>query len=261
MDNCGGCTGNENVKFCHDHTTRLEQDLNDTANVIADLRVTMARMDKGADSIGSGGPAGSKPPINLDALDRYEQIREVLTGWATQLEGRAYLLLVRTEDVAAYLLSRVELIRRQDWAHDLLDELAEAMTAARMVTDRAADKISLGLCGADLDGASCTDTVTAITGAAIGRCRTCGTTRDVRAHQTERIAQAWHVQAPLPAILRALKQSGHLNIPVKRAEHWVQRGKLHPVAGSLFTPAAVMEAYRDTPTGRKTIPALSPTNA
>lgn len=256
MEECGACTGEANVKLCHEHTTRIEQDLAETDSVLGDLRTTMARMDKGADSIGGGGPAGSRPPINLDALDRYEQLRTVLTGWATQLEGRTYLVLVRTEDVASYLLANIEKVRLTEWAYDLLDELAQAMTEARRATDRAADKISLGTCGEVFEGVTCTDTVTAVTGAAFGRCRTCGATVAVKAYQLVRIEQAWNVQAPLPQILRALKQSGHLNIPQKRVEHWVQRGKLFPVIGSLFTPAAVMEAFYQTPTGRKTRPEI-----
>ena len=252
MEECGACTGEANVKLCHEHTTRIEQDLAETDSVITDLRVTMARLDKGAASVGGGGPAGSRPSINLDALDRYEQLRAVLTGWATQLEGRAYLTLVRTQDVASYLLANIEKVRVAEWAYDLLDELAEAMEAGRRATDRAADKISLGMCGAVFEDVTCTDTVTAVAGAAFARCRTCGTTVGVKAYQLVRIEQAWNIQASLPSILRALKQSGHLNVPQKRVEHWVQRGKLHPVAGSLFTPAAVMAAYYQTPAGRKT---------
>src|SRR5438067_5190589 len=102
MSDCGACTGESNTKLCHDHTSRLEQPLAETESVIDDLRTTMARLDKGATSIG-GGHTGSRPPINLDAMDRYEQLRAVLTGWATELEGRTYLALIQTKDVASYL--------------------------------------------------------------------------------------------------------------------------------------------------------------
>ncbi|ASN20690.1 hypothetical protein [Arthrobacter sp. YN] len=69
------------------------------------------------------------------------------------------------------------------------------------------------------------------------------------------IASAWHITEPLPHILRALKHSHHLSIPLNRVERWVDRGKLQPTArtkrGNLFTPAAVIEAYRGTPTGKR----------
>lgn len=246
MDECGACTGETNVKLCHDHTTRIEQDLAETDNVIGELRVTMARMDKGAASIGGGGPAGSRPPINLDALDRYEQLREVLTGWASQLEGRAYLVLVRTEDVASYLLANIEKVRLAEWAYELLDELSQAMTEARRATDRAADKISLGLCGAVFEDIVCTDTVTAITGATMARCRTCGTTRNVKDHQDDLLGKAWHVRASLPRLYRALREGGHLpGVSQKRVEKWVERRKLSPAIPfkAQYTAAAIMDAY------------------
>jgi hypothetical protein len=246
MSNCGACTGETNIKLCHDHTTRIEQDLAETDNVIGELRTTMSRQDKGADSIGGGGPAGSRPPINLDALDRYEQLREVLTGWATQLEGRAYLVLVRTEDVASYLLANIEKVRLAEWAYELLDELAQAMTEARRATDRAADKISLGICGAWFEGIRCTDTITAIVGATLGRCRTCGTTVDARERQEDLIGQAWHVRGTLPEILRALKAHGSVNIPLERAKKWVQRGQLVPGPDGKHSPASIREYYLTT---------------
>lgn len=251
MEECGACTGGNNVKLCHDHTTRIEQDLAETESVIHDLRVTMARLDKGADSIGGGGPSGSRPPINLDALDRYEQLRAVLTGWATQLEGRAYLVLVRTEDVATYLFSNIEKVRLAEWAYDLLDELAQAMADARRATDRAADRISLGSCQASFEGIRCTDTVTAVTGAAFARCRTCGNSVNVREHQDAMIGQAWHVRGDLPEILRALKAHGSINIPLERAKKWVQRGKLIPGPDGKHSPASIREYYLTTRHGKE----------
>jgi hypothetical protein len=247
---CGGCTGEANVKLCPSCRDVLIQDLAETDSIIGDLRTTMARQDKGADSIGGGGPSGSRPPINLDALDRYEQLREVLTGWATQLEGRAYLVLVRTEDVASYLLANIEKVRTAEWAYDLLDELRDAMNAARMATDRAADRISLGMCGEAVEGIVCTDTVTAITGAAYGRCRTCGTSINVKAYQLTRISAAWHVRGNLPEILRALKAHGSVNIPLERAKKWVQRGKLIPGVDGKFSPAEILDHHRATKQGQ-----------
>lgn len=251
---CGACTGEANVKFCHDHTTRIEQDLAEVDNVIANLRVSIARQDKGAQSVGGGGPSGSKPPLSLDALDKYEQLREVLTGWAIQLEGRTYLILVKTEDVASYLFSRIEKVRLAEWAYELLDELGEAMEAARRATDRAADKISAGRCQTVINGERCPDEVTAIVGQTHARCRTCGATVDIHERQQQLLADAWHVRAPLPQILRALKHGKHATLPMTRVEWWIKKGKLSPAEGNLYTAAAVMHAYWQTPSGRKVAP-------
>jgi hypothetical protein len=251
MNNCGACTGETNTKLCHDHTTKLEEQLAEVDDVVENIRISIERQDVGAASIGGGGPAGSKPPVNLDALDTYEQLRAVITGWAVALQGRTFYVLVKTEEAASYLFSSIELIRTTEWVYELLDELTEAMTRARAATDRALDRISLGPCTQTFNEIRCGDTVTAITGAAIGRCKTCGAKVDVRAHQQALISEAWHVQAPLPNILRALRQSGHLTVPQKRVEHWVQRGTLLPAGRGKFTPAAVMEAHRNSRAGRK----------
>lgn len=246
MSDCGACTGETNVKLCHDHTTRIEQDLAEVDNVIANLRVSIARQDKGAPSVGGGGPAGGRPPLNLDALDKYEQLREVLTGWAIQLEGLTYLILVKTEDVASYLFSRIEKVRTVEWAYELLDELSRAMNAARAATDRAADKISVGKCGTVINGEPCPDIITAVQGQSHGRCRTCGNTVDVLDYQQARFKAAGHVRAPLGQLVRALRSAGHLpGVSLKRVENWVARGKLSPVIPfvALYTASDVMDAY------------------
>jgi len=111
MSDCGACTGEINIKLCHDHTTILEQNLAEVDDMVDNLGVSMARLDKGAASIGGGGPTGSKPPINLDVMDRHDQLRAVLAGWATALEGNNIFHRVSTKDVASYLFTRIDEIR------------------------------------------------------------------------------------------------------------------------------------------------------
>ena len=249
---CGTCpkTTGDGMHLCHDCTQTLAHHLAGLTATIAELRTTMARQDTGTPSVGSGSTT-PQPAINLDALEAYEQLREVTVGWAVALQGRAFYWLTVTEDAGTYLHQNLDLVRRQDWAPDLARELAAAIKQAVQVTDRAADKISLGRCQTITEGIRCPDTVTAIQGHTTGRCRTCGTTVDVHQHQQWLITEAWHVQAPLPAILRALKHSGHLNIPITRAENWVARGKLAPVRDKLYTPAAVMEAHKNSRAGKR----------
>jgi hypothetical protein len=250
---CGVCTAETPTGYtlCERDAGNLERHLAELDNTIAELRTTMARQGVGGPSNGSAGSTSPQPAMNLDAFDAYEQLREVTVGWAVALQGRAFYWVAKTEEAASYLLTNLDLVRRQDWAPDLATELAAAVRGAVQATDRAADKISLGRCQTTIDGIRCPDTVTAIAGHAHGRCRTCGTTVDVKEYQAWMISEAWHVQAPLPQVLRALKHSGHLNIPLKRVEHWVQRGKLVPVRDRLFTPAAVMAAHKNSRAGKK----------
>ena len=213
----------DGVTLCHDDTARLEQDLAELDSVWEDLQTTVARLDRGAASVGGGGGGGSRPPVNLDALDKAQQLRVVLTGWAQLLPG-----LRPTGEppaVASWLLSRVREIRKQDWAGDLQTELRDALNACRLATDRAAERIRLGPCADGAAGFPCQGTMTAIKGASTGRCRTCGATCDVREWQQWMIREAWAASGALPVILRALKEYG-LRITPKDAENWAARGKL-----------------------------------
>lgn len=224
------CTGTDcdvdltaGLTLCHQHTTWLEDDLKAVPGVWAELRVTAERRDAGADSLGTSGPTGSKPPANLDALDRGQTLRVILTGWASHLPG-----LRPTKDndgflpvrMSTWLLRETQRIRTMDWAGDLQRELREAITDARKATDRAADRISLGQCSDE-----CPGTMTAIAGASTARCRECGTTAAVNDRQAWLITEAWHVAAPLPHIIRALRTL-HIFIKPKDAKNWVARGKL-----------------------------------
>jgi len=251
---CGTCGAAIRAEYhlCHDHTVPMEQHLNDLPDIIAELRTTMARQDAGADSLG-GGSTTAQPAINLDALDAYEQLRAVIIGWAVALQGRSFYFITTTEEAGAYLLANMDLVRRQYWAPDLAVELAAAVRRAVTTTDRAANKISLGECGNVFEGVTCTDTMTAVVGEAYGRCRTCGATVNVHDHQRALIDAAWGVRDTLPAILRALKKSGHGSIPLDRAEKWVERGKLAPVIPFLrrYTARDVLATYEQTPMGKR----------
>jgi hypothetical protein len=207
---CGVCTAETQTGYtiCWDHAAPLQQHLAELDNTIHELRITMARQDVGGPSNGSAGSTTPQPSMNLDAFDAYEQLREVTVGWAVALQGRAFYWITTTETAGSYLLTNLDMVRRQDWAPDLATELAAAVRGAVQATDRAADKISLGRCQTIIEGIRCPDTVKAIAGHTTGRCRTCGTSVDVHEYQQWMISEAWHVQAPLPAVLRALSSPG-----------------------------------------------------
>lgn len=252
---CGFCTAEipAGYTICWDHTAPLQQHLAELDSTIQELRTTMARQDVGSPSHGSGSTT-PQPAINLDALEAYEQLRTVIIGWAVTLQGRAFYWIATTETAGSYLLANLDMVRRQDWACDLAAELAQAVRGAVNATDRAADKISLGPCRNVFEGIRCPDTITAIKGEAWGRCRTCGETVNVHDHQRAMIDAACGVRDTLPAILRALKTSGHGSIPLDRAEKWVKRRKLAPVIPfvRLYTARDVLAAYELTPMGKRT---------
>ena len=250
------CTGGEHptnaqgVTLCHNCTTYLEADLRAAAFLWGDIQTTCARLDVGAASVGSSGHKAAQPAANLDALDKAQTLRVVLGGWASHLAT----LHPAGDPVktALWLLTQITEIRKQDWAGDLKQELRDAVNACRLSTDRAAERISLGQCSTE-----CPGIMTAIVGSRVARCRECGGTASVSERQQWIIAEAWHVATFLPHVVRALSQGGHAKVDIRKADVWVHRGKLEPVAcdvasrRALYTAADVLNTYLDTPTGRR----------
>ena len=70
--------------LCKKHAAGLAHDLAAVGDVWANLQVTIRRQDATAASIG-GGEGGSRPCINLDAMDKGETLTYILNGWAAIL--------------------------------------------------------------------------------------------------------------------------------------------------------------------------------
>lgn len=246
---CGVCTAETPTGYtlCQRDRDNLERHLAELDNTIAELRTTMARQDTGAASVGSGSTT-PQPAMNLDAFEAYEQLREVVVGWAVSLQGRAFYWVTKTEEAASYLLKNLDMVCRHCWAPDLAQELADAVRAAIQVTDRAADKITAGKCGYIMNGETCPDMLTAIQGQTHARCRTCGNTVDILEYREARFKAAGHVRQPLGKLVRALKAGGHLpGVSLKQVENWVARRRLGPVIPfrSLYTASDIMDAYNE----------------
>ena len=247
-NSCGVCEKlPDGIYLCHDCTAKLERDLQDVGMTVDALWATAARMDVGGGTVGSSGHSTPSDPSNSRAYDAGRTLNVILTGWCETLGHREPHAI----KASAVLLARIREVRASEWAYDLKAELREIMYECDRITDRMADRITLGRCQGVLEGLRCSGEIVGTQGQAIAWCRVCGA--EVNAHEYKRwlISEAWHVRAPLPSIIRALKSAGQLPFPAKRVEYWVKAGKLKPVDGDLYTPAAVMDAYRQTPSGRR----------
>lgn len=247
-NSCGACDNlPDGIYLCPGCRDLLIADLEIIPVTVDALWATAARMDVGAGTVGKSGHASPAEPTNGRAYDAGRTLNVILTGWADTL-GHREPHAVRA---AALLLAHIHEVRAADWAQDFKRELREILYECDRIMDRMAERISLGRCYGILEGAQCPGEIVGIQGQERAWCRVCGEEVNAIFHQRYMISEAWHVRAPLPTILRALKSSGHLPVPAKRAEYWIKAGKLKPVEGNLYTPAAVMEAYRSTPSGRR----------
>lgn len=245
--NCTACRAEttEGFHLCGRHTGELVTHLANVPDVWTNLQDTISL--QASTPGGPGGAAGTKPPINLHALDVAEKLTAVLKGWGEQFTDVTGLT---TPHIAARLHQYRRALPRWELAGELLLELRDSMQEAAHTTDRALEYAHYGPC-------PCGGTIRGTVGANTARCRVCGDRYDAAELQAWRVSQAWGVAAPLPDVLRALGQAGYGAINPEKAKKWVQRGKLHPAAcdvgtrRQLFTPAAVIAAYRETPMGRK----------
>ena len=238
---CGTCGGgtSKGIHLCPGCRDNLLENLRMVEPTVGALWASAARQDVGASSVGKSGHTTASEPTNARAYDAGRTLNVVLTGWARAL-GHNQPHAVKA---AAILRDNIGEVRGQDWAPVLLQELQDALSGCDRAMDRTAPRISLGRCY------DCPGEVTAVEGQEFGYCRLCRADRHVKLHQQMRIVEAWDVQAPLMKIVRALKSAGHLPIPEKRVEKWVERGALKPVPRPdgyppLYTPAAVLAAYQ-----------------
>jgi hypothetical protein len=187
-----GCDQAEGL-LCATDTDRLERDLGDVPALVAELDVTISRMDRVPS--GGGAPRHADPdeepglasiahtrtPIGWGAVRARDDLTNVLTTWArdvTQWKPHPYTASpVRT--AAKLLLTYISEIRRHPAANELVDEITDAIRQARRAVDRPADRVYLGQCFYEENDQTCYEELYANPGASEVRCKVCGITHEV----------------------------------------------------------------------------------
>ena len=95
-------------------------------------------------------------------MDKAQTLRVILGGWKSQLPTIGPF--GEPPVIAAWMLTQIPLIRKMDWATTLKDELHEALNDCRHATDRNAERVSLGECWNEIEGAPCGGTMMSIVG-------------------------------------------------------------------------------------------------
>ncbi|WP_313816361.1 hypothetical protein [Citricoccus sp.] len=240
------------IHLCHACTTTLEEVLDRVPEALTTVQTTVARLDR----MGTTGRAtGNRvEAVNVSALDEKIDLTEKLQSWARmvlELDDRQGL-----QDIAptAYLRMSTHIIRSQDWAGDLLDELNDALRAVERVFDKPADRRVWGPCSTYFeDGSMCMSPLSAEQGAEWVSCRECGTQ-----HSTawrERLIREQVKGNPMPA--KACREWITKNVGVKIKtqdfKNWVYIGALSYVlervttAGRptrLFFPGDVLQVHQ-----------------
>lgn len=218
--------------LCHDDTSTLEHHLGRVADVWGTIQATLERRDVGPESMGGGSNGGSVEPCNLSVLDDAFTLQGVLTGWAAQIPA---MRPANREPhiLAAWMLQpdTMALIRRQEWAADLMYELADALAPLSRAADRAAPKSFAGMCPTEFeDAAECGTPVYVRPGAPFARCHQCRADWDVTDWRARALEAAGH-HAGTPAEVSRMVTNPATGeaLPAATIRSWIRRGKLTPI--------------------------------
>lgn len=254
---CTHCQGQTatGITLCQRCALRLEDVLRQIPEALEVAQDTIARQDRA----GGSGPTGSTPsqsaePLNMGTMEKRRELWEAVVSNARELLEHDDSDELRGVEPVVYLQMSTDLIRRQDFAGEMLSELEAAVRKLWSAVDRRPDVIALGQCGVVHESVPCPGLLRARRGDIEARCRVCGATNNVEQLRQERAADAWEHFAPLADVVAALRQSG-FTINPKSAQRWARLGELSAVryredSVALYSPGQVIDAHQRMKTKR-----------
>jgi DNA-directed RNA polymerase subunit RPC12/RpoP len=179
--------------------------------------------------VSSSGPLHAPLPINEAVFDARRALHTYLMRTALKLAEVAGPLSSRSsQGLAAYLITNLNTLRRQDWAAGVEAELRKLLRKAVQATQPPGERINVGECGATVEEVLCTNPLNPLKTQETIQCRVCGTTWDVKHRQRDAIGAAWNAVGPPPLIIKALAQYG-IHVRMDSFKNWVKLGHLKPV--------------------------------
>jgi hypothetical protein len=259
VNTCPSCGCEQGAGLlCAADTARLERDLGDVAAIVADLDVTLSKQAKIGTASGPGGLARERSPLNVGAMNVAGDLANTLLTWSRDVSGESWWpteaqFMVaggRTNAAAAYLLSRVDEIRRHPAVNELVDEISDAIAQARRVVDRPADRIYLGQCMVetpDDEGrlVTCLEEIWARPGASETTCKVCGTEHPVRERRAWLLKKAEDYLYTVKDASEMLGEVGHITVTQARIRGYIHRGKIGYRSGKLIRLGDLLEVLVD----------------
>ncbi len=220
--------------LCTEHLATLTRNLERAPGVLRDLDVTIT----GQAAQGGGGNGSGTPDVfNEKASDVRVTLEYLLRAAARTANPQ--LRTTTPAQHAAAAIEGVHTIARSPGAHTTAQDLADALTDADRVRDRAEEKIAYGSCecGAQLVAPRSRDTA---------RCRNpdCAAVWDVhqlRAYRHVAALDRVHEYVGTTTdVVRVLNTAGH-DVNHSTVRSWLRRGSLAYVEGRKIRAADVLE--------------------
>lgn len=230
---CESPTGDD-ATLCKHCVTDLRRDLQELGPALTDLRVTAARLDKGAASVGRA--SGSNPlPVNFDATDIERDVERTLIGWVKDIKASAATDALPAparslHRLPQWIAAQLGTVRMMDTADQLMSDIRTALSKCRRAVDRAEQKVFAGTCPTESGGVECGAILMATQGSTVAHCKVCGQDFDVATWRS--VALAWSLdQSAYPeTISRALSDpvTGEC-VPAEAIRRWAHRGLIRAV--------------------------------
>lgn len=173
--------------------------------------------------VSASGSLHAPLPINDGALDAHMGLDRFLMGRALELAKVTGAALINRDSVglAEYLQTRMNTLRRQDWAGTVARELRALLTACENITRIQEQKTFGGTCPEDGND------LYAVKGSDTTHCRECGTDYELATWQANaRTAKEYHIGTPAE-LSRALSSPRYgIEVSSDLIWRWARRGKL-----------------------------------
>lgn len=218
--------------LCHICTSEAGRLLRGARALVEELRVNVAKLDRTAINVGSHSQAFARPlPINLPAAEALWQIGRTLAVWerSVQLlpEIRSSVSTVdghpSRNTSADFLISALPIIRKHEFAGQLLADLRRDAKAALKIIDLPALTVFLGSCETPSYVEICHAAIYAKVGASSAKCSACGALHDV-AERREWLLSSMEELTVTASTARKLALYLGISIPAPTISDWKRKG-------------------------------------
>jgi hypothetical protein len=214
-------------RICWTCTTHLRKDLTAALELADELAITITKQDRISD--GGRRARGTIPlPYRPDAAEVAWVYQRTLASWVRILDSTQARYATSTAALAEWLTARLDVIRRDPLAGELVDEIAYATCRAFIAIDRPPTLAYLGPCSCSPDARGRPVEIYARPNAVEATCRGCNETYTVADRREWLLKRAEDQLLTAAECSRALPNLLQRPLTAAMVRGYARRGRLTP---------------------------------